>query len=269
VEPSDLSGCQPGEIFHGVAIPARMPDPESTPDSPPPGTPALPAGWAEKSDEILIKKPVYLRGWFIRLVVVVGLIGIAAAAVGGLFLYRWHRQQQAELDRQRRGVEAFGREADAQLVASINYAMLRPAIAGALLPEIAAAEKAKHLTPWPIELAPLPVSTAQHPARVRAAVRTATDLLAARGLTYDESRLAEARRVFLRLLTPHARTFLAENTGIAFPALFLDRHMQRTLITAYAARGGGTREEAEHAFVFYSIVGPALWQETSTPASQL
>lgn len=251
-----------------------MPDPESTPRRP--DAPVLQTGWADKTDELLVKKPVFLRGWFLRLVLVLVSIGIAAAAVGGLFLYRWHRQQQAELDRQRRGIEsfirspafaAFGRETDAQLVAAINYAILRPAVASALLPEIAAAEKTRHLTPWPVELAPLPVSTAQHPARVRAAIRTATDLLAARGLKHDEPRVAEARRVFLRLLVPHARAFLAENTAIAFPALFLDRRMQNQVLTAYAARGGGTREEVEHAFVFYSIVGPALWQEINPPPS--
>lgn len=259
-----------------MPIHANMPETESTPDSPRP-TAALPAGWAEKTDEILVKKPLYRRAWFRRLMLILLLIGLAAGAVVGAFLYKWHREQQAELARQRRSVEAFvaspafvafAREADAQLVATINFATLRPEVTGGLLPEIAAAEKARHQTPWPIELAPLPVSTAEHPARVRAAVLPAIDLLAQRGLAFDETRIADARRVFLRLLTPHARIFLAENTSTSFPALFLDRRMQNIVLTAYATRGGGTLAEIERAFVFYSIVGPAMWQELGTESAR-
>lgn len=246
-----------------------MPETEPTPDSPRPAA-ALPVGWAEKTDEILVKKPLYRRSWFLKLMLVLSLIVVAAGAVVGAFLYKWHREQQAELARQRRSVEAFvaspaftafAREADAQLLASLNYATLRPEIVGALLPEIAAAEKARHLVPWPVELPLQPVHTAEHPARVRTATRVATDLLAERGYVFDDARIADARRVFLRLLTPHARIFLTENTGSAFPALFLDRRMQNIVLTAYAERGGGTLAETERAFVFYSIVGPVMWQE--------
>lgn len=246
-----------------------MPEPESTPDSPRPA-PALPADWADKTEEVLRKKPVYLRGWFIRLMVALLVGFLIAGAVGGAVLYRWHREQKAELARQRRGVEAFvlspafaafARETDTQLVATLNFAALQPEISGPLLPAIAATEKARRQLPWPVELPPLPVSTAEHPARVHAAARAATDLLAGRGLTFDGPRIAEARRLFLRLLAPHARNFVAANPGADFPALFLDRRMQDVVLQAYAARGGGTLAETERTFVFYSIVGPALWRE--------
>lgn len=91
-----------------------------------------------------------------------------------------------------------------------------------------------------------------------------TDLLAQRGFAFEGERIVAARRVFLRLVIPHARTFLAENTSASFPALFLDRRMQNILLTAYAERGGGTLAETERAFVFYSIVGPAMWREIET-----
>lgn len=243
------------------------------PDEAGAGGRTLPTGWSEKTDEILVKKPVYLRGWFLKLMLVLSLIIVAAGAVVGAFLYKWHREQQAELTRQRRSVEAFvaspafaafAREADAQLLASLNYSTLRPETVGPLLPDIAAAEKARHQVPWPVELPLLSVQTKEHPARVRAATQAATDLLAQRGLAFDGERIAAARRVFLRLVIPHARTFLAENTSASFPALFLDRRMQNILLTAYAERGGGTLAETERAFVFYSIVGPAMWREIET-----
>lgn len=244
-------------------------------NSPPPAAsrPAgtlFPSGWAEKCGEIRVKKPVYRRQWFRRLVVSLGLLAAGTSTIGGLLLLRWHRAQGEELARQRRGVEAFvlspafagfARETDTQLVAAFNFAALRPEIAGPLLPEIAAAEKARHDLPWPIELAPLPDSAAEHPARVRAALRAATDLLAERGLAFDGTRIADARRVFLRLVLPHARGFLTGHAGAAFPALVLDRGMQDVVLAAYAARGGGTREEVERTLVFYSLVGPALWRE--------
>jgi hypothetical protein len=238
--------------------------------SPRPNARALQPGWADKSVEVFKRKPLYRRRWFVRLVVILALLGLGGGGVVGLYLYRWHRQQQAELDGQRRSVEAFvrspsfesfAREADAQLVAALNFVTLRPDIAGGLLPDIAAAEKAGHQVPWALEISPLPVSTANHPARVRMSVLTATGLLAERGFVFDQPRMAEARRILLRLLTPHARVFLAENTGSSFPALFLDRRMQEIVVDAYAARAGGTPEETEKAFIFYSLVGPALWKE--------
>lgn len=232
--------------------------------------PALQPGWADKSTELLKRKPIYRRTWFIRSVVAAVVIALVAGGIAGLFLYRWHRQQQAELAGQRRSVEAFTRsaafaaftrEADAQIIATLNFTSLRPELIGGLLPEIAAAEKSRHQVPWPLELPPVPVSASTQPARVRAAALAATDLLAGRGFTFDQARTTEARRTFLRLLTPHARTFLAENTGSAFPALFLDRRMQDIALGAYASRAGGSVADAERIFAFYALVGPSMWNE--------
>lgn len=234
-----------------------------------PDATALQSGWADKSDEIFKRKPLWRRDWFIRLAIVLGLLAVAVGGVGSLFLYRWHREQQADLARQRHRVEAFvqspvfaafAREVDAQFVATLNFAVLRPEVASSLLPDIAAAEKARHQVPWAIELSPVPVSTVENPARVQAAMRTATDLLAQRGFDFS-SRATETRRTFLRLLAPHVRTFSEGGNGADFPALFLDRSMQRIVLEAYARRAGGTVQDAEHAFAFYALVGPALWRE--------
>lgn len=235
----------------------------------PPAT-ALAAGWADKSTETLVRKPFYRRKRFLQFALTGLLVLVTAGVVGGLFLYRWHREQQDDLARQRRGVEAFvrsaaferfARKADAQFVAALNFTAVRSEVAGGLLPEIAAAEQARHQMPWALELPPLPVSIAAQPARVHLALRDATDLLARRGLAFDAARLADARRVFLRVLAPDARAFVAENARADFPALFLDRRMQDIALSAYAARAGGTVADCEHAFAFYSLVGPAMWRE--------
>lgn len=227
-------------------------------------------GWADKTDELLVKKPVYLRGWFRKLMLVVSLVIVATSAVVGAVIYRWHRTQQADLARQRRSLEvfvrsaafeSFAREMDAHFVATLNFAVLRPGPVGRLLPDLAATEKARHELPWAMELLPLPVSTAEHPARVRMAMHTAMDLLARRGFVFDKPRIADARRVFLRVMTPHARAFLAAQPDANFPALFLDPGMQDVVLTAYAARAGSIREEAERALVVYTLVGPLWWQE--------
>lgn len=234
-----------------------------------PAAEVLSPGWAEKSCEVLVRKPVYRRQWFRRLALAAVLLAVAAVAIGGLFLLRWHRQQQADLARQRRSVEAFvrspsfdafARTVDAQFVAAINFTVLRPKIAGELLPDIAAAEKTGRQIPWALELSPLPVSTAERPARVHAAMRAAADLLAQRSLDFD-GRSTEGRHAFLRLLGPHASAFLTDNPAQEFPALSLDRGMQRIVLEAYAARAGGTAEEIGRAFVVYSVIGPGMWRE--------
>lgn len=231
-------------------------------------------GWADKRHETFVKKPLRRRAWFRRLLWVLLLTALVVGSIASLLLLHWYRVVHAELARQQHGVEtfvqspafeAFAHEIDAQLVASLNFATLRSNQAGGLLPEVTAAEKTRHQLPWSLELAPLPVSTATHPARVRAALRTATDLLARRGFTFDDARRDDARRVFLRVLAPHARTFVAGRPEAEFPALAIDRRLQDRVLAAYAARAGGTSDDAERALVFYSLVGPSLWREIGPP----
>lgn len=241
-----------------------------------PDAAAFKPDWAAKSDELLVKKPLYHRGWFLRLMLGLGGLCVMAVAVGGFLLLRWHREQMADLAAQRHSVErfihspafeTFARQADAQLVAAHNFIGLRPGIAATLLPAIATAEKIRHQVPWAIELPPLTISTADRPERVQAAIRNATDLLAARGYDFDATRTADARRTFLRLLAPQAQRFLAENATASFPALFVDRRMQDQVLTAYAARAGRTVADTERAFVFYTLIGPSLWQELESKAT--
>jgi hypothetical protein len=229
----------------------------------------LPPGWGDKTDEQLVKKPFYRRQWFRRLLAATLLAGLAVGVFVGFLAFRWHRAVQAELAQQRQGVEAFvgspefaafARDVDAQAVAMLNFAALRPRQVSALWPEIAAAEKARRVVPWPVELLPVPVSLKDHPARVQEELRRATALLTQRGFDFAAARTGASRRVLWRLMAPHARAFAAQDARLDLVTLSLDRRMQRIVLEACAERSRATVEEIEDFLVLYSAIGPALWQ---------
>jgi hypothetical protein len=228
--------------------------------------------WHAKSGEILVKKPLHRRSWFRRTLLVLLLLGVTGGGVIGWIVYDWHREQLADLARQRRGIEifirssefaAFGREADDQLVAMINFAVARPLVVRNLWPAIAEHERAHRQLPWALELSPLPVSTAQDPYRVAAAVKQLDSLLVQRGFVPPETAPAEARRVFLRLLTPQILAFTQRAPEHAFPALALDANLQNLLLTAYAARSDSATPlaDSERTFIFYAAIGREMWKE--------
>lgn len=227
-------------------------------------------GWADKSDEIELKKPFYLQQWFLRLAVVaLFLLLIGGGTATALFL-NWRQTVAAGQARQRAGLEtflhsaafaAFARNVDGQLIAVHNFANARPQLTGPLFPEIAAREKAQHLTAWPLEVAPVPAVVAEQPARVMAALRTLNATLAQRGFTYAPAQHLAGRHLFIRLLAPSARAHVAEHPADEFPGLAIDPALQEQALAAYAARASVSVTEVEHAFAFYALVGPAMWKE--------
>ena len=117
--------------------------------------------WDAKDPEILVKKPFYLRSWFLRLffglICATGLLLVAAL----WRLDEWHKERAADFIRQQEHVaafvatdefKAFARAADAQILATLNYIVARPAQTRTLLPDVAAWENARHTLPWTLQL---------------------------------------------------------------------------------------------------------------------
>ncbi len=93
---------------------------------------------------------------------------------------------------------------------------------------------------------PKPVSAAAELARVSRADCALATLFAQRGFAFDEVRRTEGRRLFLKLLAPHAQAFLQRLPGNSFPALPLDRHLPDRVLTAFAARSGDGADALRH-----------------------
>lgn len=228
------------------------------------------AGWADKTDEIELKKPFYLQQWFIKVAIVtLVLLGLGGGTVTVLFL-NWRDTVAADQARQRAGLDAFlhsaafatfARQIDGQLIAMHNFANARPQPTSALFPEIAAREKMQRLTAWPLEIVPVPAVAADDPARVMTALRTLTAVLAERGFSFDASRRLAGRHLFIRLLAPAARAHVTEHPENEFPGLAIDPALQEKALAAYAARASVPVMEVERAFAFYDLVGPAMWKE--------
>ena len=247
----------------------------STPSSTPSQKPRIGSGelvgdWNAKSLGRRVKKPFHRRTWFRRWLWICASLFVLGSLTVGLVVWRWHREQLAELARQRRNIEAFvrsdefdrfARAIDTHTVALINYIGVRPAVARDAFPQVTAWERDHRLLPWPGELPPMPTSAANDPTRVAAARQRLVALLTARGFDVDAARTDEARRLFLRALSPHAQAFVAADPERGFRAIQLDRSLQDIVFAAFAARDGTPEVlHTEQFFAIYAVIGPKLWQ---------
>jgi hypothetical protein len=239
------------------------------PDIPPRDASSTDQADAKIPETIRIRKPLHRRSWFRRIAFCLACAaGLAAAAALGAFT-RWHDERLADLARQQRSLDAFvrsdefaafARAADAQVLATLNFIVARPAETAAALPAVAAWERAHGALPWTLQLTPLPVSAAAQPARILAAGRSASALLVRHGFAFDDPQRAIARRLFLRTLAPFLREFLQRSPENDLSAFFLDRRLQENALAAFAARADGTVSDAERLFALYAAVGPRMWQ---------
>lgn len=236
--------------------------------------------WNTKAVELRIKKPLHRRTWFRRTALVLGLLTLVGGGSAAFVLRDWHREQLAELARQRRGVDAFlrsdefaafSREVDAQFLAAINFTVTRPDAVRNLWPVAIEFERRQNILPWHLELLPLPVSTTREPARIAAAMDHLGSLLTRRGVVFDEAAQEQGRLLFLRLLGPQMENFLRRAPEHAFPSIGVDRALQERMVLAYAAR---TRENVSPAdalrpFAIYAVIGPPLWNELDQVRAKL
>lgn len=234
--------------------------------------------WHAKSEEILVKKSVFRRHWFQRSVVVfVGVFGLAAIAA------IWHyesrqRDRATDLAHAYHSLAEFARSDEfaagsralnAQLLATLNYVASRADAADAMLPGVAAWEKAHHVSPWPLELPTLP--TAAPPARVVAVSRTACSLLAARDFVFDETLRRQARLTFAHALEPYATAYFRREPEHTFSGLRRDSGLQDRALAAFAAQMGPhtSVSDVERLFFFLGKYGPDMWSavehETKKP----
>lgn len=227
--------------------------------------------WADKGEAVPIVTPIHQRPW-LRLLVfsLLCLGGVAGAVVLGLF-NRWHDTRLAEITRQRHCLQAFLhspefdayiRGMDEQMVATINYIAARPLETQALLPAIAAHDRANRSIPWSQQVLPVPIAAAADPPRVVQAVRQVHTLLAQRGLVFDDAARKAARQMFVRTLVPFAQRFIQREPGNVFHAVFLDRSMQEEALAVFARHHGPTASvaDSERLFALYAAVGPSLWK---------
>ena len=238
------------------------------------GSGQLPQAWGDKlADDVQIgvKIPLLRRSWVRRLLFILGCLAGVGAAVALGFFNRWHDGRASEAAQQRSCLQSFlhsaefaqfARAMDDQLVRTVNFIAARPLEAHALLPQIAARDKEQREVPWTLQVLPLPVSAVADPAKVAAASRQVSALLAQRGQVMDEPTRKAARLLFLRSVQPFAQRFVERHPGNVFDSIAFDRSMQEEALTAFAAYHGtpATALEAERFFTFYAAIGPTLWQ---------
>lgn len=261
-----LVGSKPGPAFVNPLQPF----------SPRQGTGHIAGDWAAKTEADFVRKPFYRRDTFHHVIVIA--VCVAALAVGLWQVLKAGRERDSEIDLagQRRCVvnfsssdefSSFVRISDANLLERLASLADDSKAANALLPEVAAWEKAHGLPSWAAQFT-VNRSGARRDELFRTE-RAVCELLARRGVVFDLDRRITGRRWFVQSVQPFAAAFFARAPDNGFSSLRRDASLQDLLLAAYGADRGANATVTDVERLFYLAAKLNAAPPVPAPASEV